>query len=50
MIICNGYRNPALLAKIALTVEVMSHGRLLFGFGPGWYEHQWREEIMPRFR
>jgi alkanesulfonate monooxygenase SsuD/methylene tetrahydromethanopterin reductase-like flavin-dependent oxidoreductase (luciferase family) len=42
MVTCNGYRNPALLAKMAATVDVMSHGRLLFGFGAGWYEHEWR--------
>jgi alkanesulfonate monooxygenase SsuD/methylene tetrahydromethanopterin reductase-like flavin-dependent oxidoreductase (luciferase family) len=42
MVTCNGYRNPALLAKIASTVDVMSHGRLIFGFGAGWYEHEWR--------
>jgi F420-dependent oxidoreductase-like protein len=42
MVTCNGYRNPALMAKIASTVDVMSHGRLLFGFGAGWYEHEWR--------
>ncbi|MBA3942979.1 MAG: LLM class F420-dependent oxidoreductase [Herpetosiphonaceae bacterium] len=41
MVTCNGYRSPALLAKIASTVDVMSHGRLLFGFGAGWYEHEW---------
>jgi F420-dependent oxidoreductase-like protein len=42
MVSCNGYRNPALLAKIASTVDVMSHGRLLCGLGAGWYEHEWR--------
>ena len=42
MVTCNGYRNPALLAKIGSTVDVMSHGRLLFGLGAGWYEHEWR--------
>jgi F420-dependent oxidoreductase-like protein len=42
MVTCNGYRNPALLAKIASTVDVMSHGRLIFGLGAGWYEHEWR--------
>ena len=42
MVTCNGYRNPALLAKIVSTADVMSNGRLLFGFGGGWYEHEWR--------
>ncbi len=42
MVTCNGYRNPALLAKIASTTDVMSNGRLLFGFGGGWYEQEWR--------
>jgi F420-dependent oxidoreductase-like protein len=42
MVTCNGYRNPALLAKMASTVDVMSAGRLLFGLGAGWYEHEWR--------
>lgn len=42
MVTCNGYRNPALLAKIASTVDVLSHGRLIFGLGAGWYEHEWR--------
>jgi F420-dependent oxidoreductase-like protein len=42
MVTCNGYRHPALLAKMASTVDVMSHGRLFFGLGAGWYEHEWR--------
>src|SRR5215213_6326117 len=42
MVTCNSYRPPALLAKIASTVDVMSHGRLDFGIGAGWYEHEWR--------
>ena len=42
MVTCNGYRNPALLAKMASTVDAMAHGRLICGLGAGWYEHEWR--------
>ena len=42
MVTCNGYRNPALLAKMASTVDVLSHGRLVLGIGAGWYEHEHR--------
>src|SRR5215472_3436206 len=42
MVTCNGYRNPALLAKMASTVDVLSHGRLNFGIGAGWYEQEYR--------
>jgi F420-dependent oxidoreductase-like protein len=56
---CNGFRNPALYAKIASTVDVASHGRLNAGLGAGWYAHEWRAygygfpetpERMARFR
>lgn len=42
MVGCNGYRNPALYAKISSTVDVASHGRLYAGIGAGWYEQEWK--------
>jgi len=42
MVGCNGYRNPALLAKITSTVDVMSGGRLDWGIGAGWYDGEFR--------
>jgi alkanesulfonate monooxygenase SsuD/methylene tetrahydromethanopterin reductase-like flavin-dependent oxidoreductase (luciferase family) len=38
----NGYRNPALLAKMASTLDVISNGRLKFGIGAGWYAEEYR--------
>ena len=36
------YRNPALLAKITSTIDVISGGRLDWGIGAGWYDHEFQ--------
>ncbi|SDW79379.1 probable F420-dependent oxidoreductase, Rv1855c family [Amycolatopsis xylanica] len=42
MCTCMGYRNPAYLAKVAATADIISGGRVEMGIGAGWYEHEWR--------
>jgi F420-dependent oxidoreductase-like protein len=42
MCTCVSYRNPAYLAKVAATCDVISGGRVEMGIGGGWYEHEWR--------
>ncbi len=36
----NPYRNPALLAKMAANIDIISNGRLFFGFGAGWFKDE----------
>ncbi|MFW9919799.1 MAG: LLM class F420-dependent oxidoreductase, partial [Candidatus Thorarchaeota archaeon] len=38
LVTCNSYRHPALLAKIAASIDMISNGRLWFGYGAGWKE------------
>ena len=42
MCTCMAYRNPAYLAKVAATIDIISGGRVEMGIGAGWYEHEWR--------
>jgi alkanesulfonate monooxygenase SsuD/methylene tetrahydromethanopterin reductase-like flavin-dependent oxidoreductase (luciferase family) len=40
LVLCTGFRNPALLAKMADAVEEISNGRLILGIGAGWNEYE----------
>ena len=42
MVGCAPYRNPGLLAKITSSIDVISGGRLDWGIGAGWYEHEYQ--------
>ena len=42
VVICSGYRNPALVAKMAGTLDVISGGRFEIGIGAGWKADEWR--------
>ncbi len=47
LVVCNDLRNPAVLAKMAATVDVLSGGRFTLGLGAGWFEPEYRAAGIP---
>ena len=41
MVVCNGFRNPGLTAKLVSTLDVISGGRFELGIGAGWKDDEW---------
>ncbi len=41
-VLCQGFRNPALVAKMAATLQLLSGGRFILGIGAGWDEPEYR--------
>jgi alkanesulfonate monooxygenase SsuD/methylene tetrahydromethanopterin reductase-like flavin-dependent oxidoreductase (luciferase family) len=46
-VLCQSYRNPALLAKMAATFQFLSGGRYILGIGAGWHEREYRAYSYP---
>jgi alkanesulfonate monooxygenase SsuD/methylene tetrahydromethanopterin reductase-like flavin-dependent oxidoreductase (luciferase family) len=41
LVMCTSFRRPGLLAKMAVTADAVSGGRLVLGLGAGWYDPEY---------
>ena len=42
VVVCQSFRNPALLAKMSATLQFLTGGRFTLGIGAGWNEEEYR--------
>jgi probable F420-dependent oxidoreductase len=47
LVLCAQFRPPALLAKTAASLDVLSGGRVVLGFGAGWFEAEFAAAGIP---
>jgi alkanesulfonate monooxygenase SsuD/methylene tetrahydromethanopterin reductase-like flavin-dependent oxidoreductase (luciferase family) len=41
LVMCTGYRNPAMLGKMASTLQALTKGHFILGLGAGWHEEEY---------
>lgn len=46
-VLSNSFRYPPLMAKMAVTLQEISRGRLILGYGAGWVEEEYRAYGIP---
>ena len=47
LVLCNAFRHPAILAKMATTLDEVSGGRVILGVGAGWNEPEYQAFGLP---
>ena len=47
LVMCTAFRNPAVLAKMAATLDDISGGRLILGIGAGWHDPEFEAFGVP---